>query len=121
MQMYWEDDKDIGFVHYVNYWDPTTQFSPQEREALQHFLQLLVMRYFYMFNFISICPIFKVSAQLLKFLSNFISICPTLKVSVQVFKYHSNFYVYVQLSKNLSKFLSICLTLINYLSNFYSP
>ena len=51
VQMYWEDDKDIGFVHNVNYWDATAQLSPLEREALQRFLQLPVMRYFYMYNF----------------------------------------------------------------------
>ena len=24
VRMYWEDDKDVGFIRNVNYWDPTT-------------------------------------------------------------------------------------------------
>ena len=77
VHIYSKDSKDIEFVHNVNYWDPTTQLSPQERGVLQHFLQLTVMRYFYMSNFISIYPNFKLSVQLLKFQSKILSICPT--------------------------------------------
>ena len=47
-----EDGKEIGFVHNITKWDPSTLLNNKERGALEKFLQLSVLRLTSLSNYV---------------------------------------------------------------------
>jgi len=64
--MYFEHGNHIGFVHNLTNWDPSAQLEPVECDALEHFLQLPLMRLGYLYSLI-FCLLLSISVYVIFF------------------------------------------------------